>query len=147
MERLCTAYQSRTDDLLRERQMSWTTRRMRLVVLSLCATLSLSKAGAKVRTFSGLAKYFFKKSYNTLVTSSNIFQHNKRKPPENGSNTPPKKPNSGVATPLKTHLKDTPIIVNNPPAARPSGASQAGSGAGYKPGAYSAASAMAMEPR
>ncbi len=27
----CTAYQSRTDDLLRERQMSWTTRRMRLI--------------------------------------------------------------------------------------------------------------------
>ena len=27
--RLGTAYQSRTDDLLRERQMSWTTRRMR----------------------------------------------------------------------------------------------------------------------
>ncbi len=25
----CTAYQSRTDDLLRERQLSWTTRRMR----------------------------------------------------------------------------------------------------------------------
>ena len=31
VEPFCTAYQSRTDDLLRERQMSWTTRRMRLL--------------------------------------------------------------------------------------------------------------------
>ena len=31
--RFGTAYQSRTDDLLRERQMSWTTRRMRHLVV------------------------------------------------------------------------------------------------------------------
>ena len=52
----CTAYQSRTDDLLRERQLSWTTRRMRHVFL---VVISLSKSGAKVRLFFDMAKFIF----------------------------------------------------------------------------------------
>ena len=43
--RFCTAYESRTHDLLRERQMSWTTRRMR----HFC--YPPSKSVAKVHTF------------------------------------------------------------------------------------------------
>ena len=57
-----TAYESRTHDLLRERQMSWTTRRMRRLLW----TISLTKSGAKVQTFFELAKYFSKKSFTAL---------------------------------------------------------------------------------
>lgn len=51
----CTAYQSRTDDLLRERQLSWTTRRMRRVV---CGDFSL-EIGCKSTTFFRHGKIYF----------------------------------------------------------------------------------------
>ena len=70
--RLGTAYQSRTDDLLRERQMSWTTRRMRQFLRVTSNHVLLLKAGAKVRTFFGLAKYFLHFSFKILFSSTII---------------------------------------------------------------------------
>ena len=60
--RFCTAYQSRTGDLLRERQLSWTTRRMRRL---LCGDFAF-EIGCKGTTFFWIDKFFNQKKYATL---------------------------------------------------------------------------------
>ena len=55
-----TAYQSRTDDLLRERQMSWTTRRMRLV--DVCMVFYAVENGCKSTNIFRYGKIFFSKN-------------------------------------------------------------------------------------